>query len=96
MERGSTKGQPVIACGRRLRAILVLAAILACCAFPLPAQTETLTLHLIMHVPEYANVDISPVGEPELDTNSFNGCVSMETYEWEHDDGYTVVCIEHV
>lgn len=96
MGRGSAKGQLVIACGSRLRAILVLAAILACCAFPLPAQTETLTLHLIMHVPEYANVDISPVGEPELDTNSFNGCVSMETYEWEHDGGYTVVCIEHV
>lgn len=80
----------------RVAAALVLMAVL-CPA--LEAKTETLTLHLVMHVPEKVEVVLPECDEdglPRLETNSYNDGVSLEMYEWEHDDDYTVLCIEHI
>lgn len=80
----------------RVATVLVLMATL-CPA--LEAKTETLTLHLVMHVPEKVEVVLPECAEdglPRLETNSYDDGISLEMYEWEHDEDYTVLCIEHI
>ena len=68
--------------------------------FSLPADENTETsvsLEVVFHVPEYADVDLSNPALPVLRTNAGNGCVSLDRREISHDnDVYTVVSIEHI
>ena len=68
--------------------------------FSLPAEENTqssVSLEVVFHVPEYANVDLSNPALPVLRTNAGNGCVFLDIREISHDnDVYTVVSIEHI
>lgn len=73
--------------------------LLACIMSSVYADTETLTLRLVMHIPETYEVVTSPTGDLMLETNCLDPAepeVKLETWQWEYDEEYTVLCIEHV
>lgn len=73
--------------------------LLLACVSSVWAETETLTLRLVMHIPETYEVITSPTGGLMLETNCLDPDepeVRLETWQWEYNEEYTVLCIEHV